>query len=98
MAQESPRASTRASTRSRRRSASERIHEAERIDVEFPVIGRVRFTRPDRLVFYGGLAALAAFSLIDWPVALVLAAGHALAENHHSRVARELGEALEEVG
>ncbi|MBV8930660.1 MAG: hypothetical protein JO152_16180 [Mycobacteriaceae bacterium] len=76
--------------------AVERIREAESMPLDLPVVGHVRIPHPDRLAFYAGLAALAAFSLLDWPVAVVLAVGHALSENHHSRVARELGEVLEE--
>lgn len=41
--------------------------------------------RPEQLAYYGGLAVLAAFELIDWPVALVIAAGHILATNQHNR-------------
>jgi hypothetical protein len=48
------------------------------------------------LAYYGALAALAAAEIIEWPIALVLGVGHALAENHHSKVAQELGSALEE--
>ena len=46
--------------------------------------------------YYGGLAALAAFELIDWPVAVVIAAGHLMASNHHNKLLEELGEAIEE--
>jgi hypothetical protein len=34
--------------------------------------------------------------LIDWPVAVVIAAGHLLAHNHHNRLLEELGEAIED--
>jgi len=49
------------------------------------------------LAYFGGLAALAALDLIEWPVALVIAAGHFLASNHHNRILEELGEAMEDV-
>ena len=42
------------------------------------------------------LGALAAVEIIEWPVALVLGVGHALMQNEHSRVAQEVGEALED--
>lgn len=51
---------------------------------------------PDRLVYYVGLGVLAAFEVIEWPVALVIAAGHLLADNAHDQVLRGLGGALEE--
>lgn len=51
--------------------------------------------RPEQVAYFGVLAALAAFEIVEWPIAAVVAAGHVLAENQHSRVAREFGEALE---
>jgi hypothetical protein len=51
---------------------------------------------PQRLAFFGGLAALVAVGFLDWPVAIVIVAGHALADQHWSRVASGIGEALEE--
>jgi hypothetical protein len=60
------------------------------------VLGRVRVPSPDRLAYYGALAGLAALEIIDWPIALAIGAGHALAASHHDRVTRELGEALED--
>jgi hypothetical protein len=84
--------------RSRRthQNARERVREAQSFAVDLPVLGRVRLPRPEQLAYFGALGVLAAAEIIDWPIALVLAAGHALAENQHSRVAQELGEALED--
>lgn len=78
------------------RDAVQRVRNAQTFTVELPVLGRVRIPRPEQLAFYGALGALAAVEIIEWPVALVLAAGHALLQNEHSRVAQELGEALED--
>jgi hypothetical protein len=77
--------------------AVRKIREGETFAVNLPIVGQVMVPRPDQLAYYGGLAALAAFELIDWPVALVIAAGHVLANNHHNRILEELGEAMEEV-
>jgi hypothetical protein len=79
------------------REAVQHIREGETFAVNLPVVGRVQVPRPEQLAYFGGLAALAAFELIDWPVAAVIAAGHILANNHHNRVLEELGEAMEEV-
>jgi len=57
-------------------------------------MGVVRLPAPQRLAYYAGLAALAAFGILDWPVAAALAVGHLLAEDHHHRVLSEFGEAL----
>jgi hypothetical protein len=78
------------------RDAVERVREAQSFIVTLPVVGRVRVPRPEQLAFYGALGALAAVEIIEWPVALVLGVGHALMQNEHSRVAQEVGEALEE--
>ena len=77
--------------------AVEKIREGETFSVNLPVLGQVEIPRPEQLAYYGGLAALAAFELIDWPVAVVIAAGHLLTSNHHNRLLEELGEAIEEV-
>jgi len=74
------------------REAVQKIREGETF-----VLGQLEIPRPEQLAYYGGLAALAALELIDWPVALVIAAGHLLASNHHNRILEELGEAIEEV-
>ena len=79
------------------REAVDRIREGESFAVNLPVVGQVEVPPPEQLAYYGGLAALAAFEIIEWPVALVIAAGHLLASNHHNRILEELGEAMEEV-
>jgi hypothetical protein len=67
------------------------------IPVRVPCVGEVTLPPPQRLAFFGGLAALAAVGFLDWPVAIVIVAGHALADQHWSHVASGIGEALEEV-
>lgn len=79
------------------REAVELVRKGETFFVNLPVVGQVGIPRPEQLAYYGGLAALAAFELIDWPVAVVIATGHILASNHHNRLLEELGEAMEEV-
>ena len=78
------------------REAVQKVREGETFVVNVPVVGQMEIPRPEQLAYYGGLAALAAFELIDWPVALVIAAGHLLASNQHNRFVEELGEAMEE--
>lgn len=78
------------------REAVDKIREGETFAVNLPAIGQVEIPRPEQLAYFGGLAALAALELIDWPVALVIAAGHVLASNHHNKLLEELGEAMEE--
>jgi hypothetical protein len=78
------------------RDAVQQIREGETFVVNLPVLGQLEIPRPEQLAYYGGLAALAALELIDWPVAVVIATGHLLASNHHNKVLEELGDAIEE--
>jgi hypothetical protein len=78
------------------RDAVQRVREAHGFSLELPVVGRVRVPRPEQLAYFGALGVLAAVEIIEWPVALVLAAGHVLIQNEHNRVAQEIGEALED--
>ncbi len=90
----SPMADTPRSTS--QREALAQIRDAEGFAVELPLVGKVTVPRPEQLAYYGGLALLATFRIIDWPVALAVAAGHILANNHRSEVLEQLGEALED--
>lgn len=78
------------------RDAVQRVRQAQTFAVDLPILGRVRIPRPEQLAFYGALGALAAIEIIEWPVAVALAAGHVLLQNEHSRMAQEIGEALED--
>ena len=79
------------------RRAAEQALAKETILVELPEpIGSVRLPSPQRLAFYGGIAALGAFGIMDWPVALVIGIGHLLADDHHHKILANFGEALAE--
>jgi hypothetical protein len=79
------------------REAVDKIREGESFAVNLPIVGKVDIPRPEQIAYYGGLAALAALEIIDWPVAVVIVAGHVLASNHRNKILEELGEAMEEV-
>lgn len=64
--------------------------EFHRPDVQLPgraelegAIGAVRknLPPPEQMVYYGGLAALAVFSVIEWPVAAAIGVGTAVAQH-----------------
>jgi hypothetical protein len=59
-------------------------------------LDRLPIPEPERLAYYGGMAALAVFGLLEFPVAAVITAGHMLAHQRTNRALAELGEALEE--
>ena len=65
--------------------------------ITLPWLGTIRVSRPE-LVFVGGVAALGVLGFLEWPVALVLGAGHVLAADRGRPDVREAGEAMEEVG
>lgn len=50
----------------------------------------------EHLLFYVGLGALAGMEVIEWPVALLLMAGHLLLDATNRPGLSQLGEALEE--
>ena len=77
------------------RRAAARVLDEHGVTVRLPDnLGTVRLFESERLAFYGGLALLAAFGIVDWPVAVVLGIGHILAEDHHHKLLAEFGDAL----
>jgi hypothetical protein len=78
-------------------AASEVVHKST-LKVGLPVVGQVELPPPRHLAWYVGVAALALLEVVDWPVALLLATGKALADNRHSTQLEDFGEALEEAG
>lgn len=64
--------------------------------VELPLLGEVAVPPPDKVAYYAGLGVLAALQVIEWPLALVITAGHLLADQHFSGLVRGVGEAIQE--
>jgi hypothetical protein len=64
--------------------------------VQLPVLGAFTIPSPPHLAWYVGVAVLAASGMIELPVALVLAVGKALSDNHSDRTLQDFGSALEE--
>jgi hypothetical protein len=58
---------------------------------------RVQTPPVEHLAFYAGVGALAAAEIIEWPVALVLTAGHILIGLTNRPALKEIGEAFSEV-
>jgi hypothetical protein len=63
--------------------------------VHVPVVGEVVIPPPDRVAYYAGVGVLAAVGLIEWPLAVVVATGHVLADQNMFSRLRGLGEAAE---
>jgi hypothetical protein len=61
--------------------------------VDVPVLGP---THPAKLAWYAGVAAMAAVELIEWPVAVVVATGHLIADRTRNPALKQFAEGAEE--
>jgi len=78
------------------RAAAESVQRREHVTVALPLVGRVQLPHPNDMAYYGGIGALVALELLEWPAAVALAVGHALISQKHNRALEEFGEALED--
>lgn len=67
----------------------------DELGIHLPLIGVVRLPAPQQLAYYCAVAALVALEVIEWPVALLITAGHALTQQQHNKSLEEFGEVLE---
>jgi hypothetical protein len=74
------------------------LHAIEKntVQVVVPALGTVHLPPPQTLAWFGGLAALGLLGVMEWPVVVVIGAGHLLAQQSHLRLLHDFGEALEE--
>lgn len=75
--------------------AAEKARKTSRTRVTVPMVGHVDLPPADELAYMAGIGALAVVGAVEWPVAVVLGAGHALANRRRNKLLREFGEALE---
>jgi len=66
------------------------------VRIVVPVLGTLVLPPPDQLAYLGGVTALVALGLLEWPVAALLGAGHLLAADRNNKILADFGEALEE--
>jgi hypothetical protein len=78
------------------RYAAERAVAANTIQPTLPFLGRTSLPTPEHLAWYAGVATLTVVGLLEWPVALVITAGHLLGQDHHNRLIEDFGTALEQ--
>lgn len=76
--------------------AAEEAVRRNSVRLRVPIIGELRLPPAEQIAFLGGVAALAALEILEWPVAILLGVGHELAMNRHNKMMRAFGEALEE--
>lgn len=60
-----------------------------------PVLDRTLEVPRELIPYYAGLGAMALLELIEWPVALLIAAGHTLAARSRNQALRELVQGVE---
>ena len=69
------------------------------VTITLPVLhANVRLPAAPKLAYYAGLGAMAALEFIDWPVALVIAAGHEVASRTRNSQVQEAAEGVESGG
>ncbi|MFF5225597.1 hypothetical protein [Dactylosporangium sp. NPDC000521] len=77
------------------RTAAHHVTEHNSTRLNVPMLGTFQLPPTDELAFLGGIGVLAVMGAIEWPVAVVVAAGHTIATNRRNKVVHEFGEALE---
>jgi hypothetical protein len=82
--------------RPRGQKAADQATEQNSVRVSVPVIGIVTLPPAENLAFLGGIVLLTVLEVMEWPVAVALAAGHALATRTHNKIVQDFGRALEE--
>jgi hypothetical protein len=85
----SPVASSAAAETAKRRNA---------ISFRLPLFGAVSLPSSPHLAWYAGVAALGAAGVVEFPVAVLLAAGKALSDDRSNKTLQDFGDALEEAG
>jgi hypothetical protein len=50
---------------------------------------------PGHVAWYLGVAVMALFEVIEWPLAIVIAVGHEIAHRSRNKALRELAEGIE---
>ncbi len=86
------------------RELSTAVRQAQKFSIQLPVIGRVGVPQPRDLAMYGVLGGLAAVGVLEWPTALSLAVGVAVAQKsvktlqHRREIAAPHGDAAGRAG
>jgi hypothetical protein len=78
------------------RRAARQVSARHDLQINLPGLGTIDLGPPDQLVYLAGIATLAALEIIDWPLAVVIAAGHLLTDQRSSKTMHAFGEALEQ--
>lgn len=77
--------------------AATKAVEAHGTAVAIPAVGTLHLPSKGTLAYYVTVGGLAAFGVIEWPVAAVVAVGHFLAQQRGNAVLEEFGEGLSDI-
>ena len=85
-------------TRTRRdgRQAARTATHRNTLHLSVPGLGQVTLPPTDQLAYLGGIGALVALGVLEWPVGALLGVGHLLAADRNNKILSDFGEALGE--
>ena len=74
--------------------AAAKAVDSEATIVTLPIAGTLHLPSKRSLTYFAALGALAAFGVIEWPIAAVVGIGHLLAQQRGNAILEEFGEGL----
>ncbi len=75
-------------------AAAAKAVEAHGTSISIFEMGTVQLPSKGTLAYFVGIGALAAFGILEWPVAAVVGIGHLLAQQRGNAVLEEFGQGL----
>jgi hypothetical protein len=75
------------------KKAAERVTRCGRL--ELPGVGSIPLPPSDQVAYLAGVGTLVLFGVVEWPVGVLLGAGHLLAADRDNRLISAFGEALD---
>lgn len=84
------------SSRPAAKDAATQALQGHALGLDLPGIGHLDLPPKGSLAYYGAIALMAGLGLLEWPVAVAVAAGHFLAQQHGNRVLEDFGKGLED--
>jgi hypothetical protein len=75
-------------------AATKKVAQDSCTRVNVPILGEVVLPGARELGFVAGIGVLALAGAVEWPVAVVISAGHLLARHQSNKALPEFGEAI----
>lgn len=69
--------------------------EKNTVHVDVPFVGHVALPPPEQIIWYSTIAAMTAVGVLEWPLAVIVSFGHALATLRSNKVLSDVGDAME---